>query len=76
MRMKNEYGLSPEAFNVVKFLRTTKEIKLIEAVMADRRVEAFKGLSYVIFNLLSHSPIYDNRQSGHQRPSFVVLSET
>lgn len=43
--MKNEFGLSSEAFNVVKFLRTTKEIKLIEAVMADRRVEAFKGFN-------------------------------
>ncbi len=41
--MGNEFGLSKELLNVVKFLRSSKDIKLFEAVMADRRVEAFKG---------------------------------
>jgi len=41
--MKNEFGLSPEQINVVKFLRASKDIGTFEAIMADRRVEAFKG---------------------------------
>lgn len=41
--MTNEFGLPSDLFAVAKFLRASKDIKLMEVVMADRRVDAFKG---------------------------------
>jgi len=39
--MTDDFGLSPAELKTVKFL--AKHIKPTEAVMADRRVNAFKG---------------------------------
>lgn len=41
--MANEFGLPQGIFTAVKYLRTAKDVKVMEAIMADKRVEAVKG---------------------------------
>lgn len=45
--MSNEFGLSASSFQIVKYLRSAKDVKIMEGIMADKRVEVVKGMSFI-----------------------------